>query len=152
MPDVMWYASRRYFSPTSNTTVALRSGLTAFQLPDGTAALPSLTFSADPDTGLFRSGGNNLAFSSNGAVQAGLDSVGLGVISSATLAWTDGTGSPFTTKDTSLSRSAGGIIGVKSTFNFTGPSTVLPGSATASPFGYIIVQHEGASRYIPMWK
>lgn len=43
------------------------------QLPDGTAALPSLTFSGDTDTGLYRIGANELGLVIGGALALDLD-------------------------------------------------------------------------------
>lgn len=43
------------------------------QLPDGTAALPSLTFSSDTNTGVYRVGADSLGFSAGGTVRARID-------------------------------------------------------------------------------
>lgn len=45
----------------------------SLKLADGSAASPSLTFNADQDTGLFRSGSNQLAFTVGGVEQARFD-------------------------------------------------------------------------------
>jgi hypothetical protein len=43
---------------------------------DGTAAAPSLSFSADPDTGIYRAGGDTLGFATAGAIVGRFDSAG----------------------------------------------------------------------------
>jgi hypothetical protein len=86
-------------SDTSNTfssgTLTLGSG-TFLALPDGTAASPSLRFSADTDTGIFRIGTNSLGFSTAGAQRLQITSTGnlvasgslaLGGVSGETLSW-----------------------------------------------------------------
>lgn len=57
--------------PTSLVTIAVgintatNTAIPAFG--DGTVSLPSITFVLDPDTGIYRSGANNLSFASAGA-------------------------------------------------------------------------------------
>jgi hypothetical protein len=46
---------------------------------DGSEALPSIAFDADPDTGMWRFGANHIAWSVGGVTRLGLDSTGLGV-------------------------------------------------------------------------
>lgn len=58
----------------STAGAELRSGVLA--MTDGTAALPSITFSSDLDTGLYSRGANDLGFTTAGAVAADIDSNG----------------------------------------------------------------------------
>lgn len=53
---------------TTSTITAIASS-TALSLGDGTAANPSLYFTADPDTGLYRSSTNTLGITANGTEQ-----------------------------------------------------------------------------------
>jgi len=48
-------------------TLSFTAGGGASNLADGTAATPSVNFSSDTDTGVFRAGANRLAFATNGA-------------------------------------------------------------------------------------
>ena len=48
-------------------TLSFISNGSASNLADGTAATPSVNFSSDTDTGVFRAGANRLAFATNGA-------------------------------------------------------------------------------------
>lgn len=45
--------------------------------PSGTAAVPSITFDGDPDTGLFNSASNELGFTTGGSNRLTIDSAGL---------------------------------------------------------------------------
>jgi hypothetical protein len=64
-----------YNDPSNTLTIAAASG--SGSIPDGTAALPGLAFTSDPDTGLYRPGANTIGvavggvkvgeFNSNGA-------------------------------------------------------------------------------------
>jgi hypothetical protein len=57
----------------STTALSLTLPLLA---ADGTAAAPSLSFSADPDTGIYRAGGDTLGFATAGAIVGRFDSAG----------------------------------------------------------------------------
>jgi hypothetical protein len=64
---------------TSTGTVTLSLGditPTTVRVPDGTVALPSITFASDLDTGIYRSGTNILAFTTGGTQAMTLDASG----------------------------------------------------------------------------
>ena len=68
----------------NNAFVNLRKFDGALPLPDGSAASPSLFFTSDTNTGLFRSGTDTLTFATAGAQRLTVDSggrVGIGVTS-----------------------------------------------------------------------
>ena len=76
--------------------LALEFKAGALEFPNGTAALPSITFSSDPDTGLFRSAANILGFAANGAVEMLLSATALtpgaddgSQLGSTTVQWSD---------------------------------------------------------------
>jgi len=54
-------------STNGTGTLSFISNGGASNLADGTAATPSVNFSSDTDTGVFRAGANRLAFATNGA-------------------------------------------------------------------------------------
>lgn len=55
---------------------ATAEDLTTISASNGSAALPSLTFDADPDTGLFSAGANQLGFAVGGSQRAVIDNAG----------------------------------------------------------------------------
>jgi hypothetical protein len=61
------------------------------QLPDGSAALPSLTFSNDLDTGVFRAGTNQLGLVCGGATKVQIGSTALTIAAGMQLAPNSGT-------------------------------------------------------------
>lgn len=63
---------------TLTTTTFSTSGV--FSLANGTVLLPSLSFTSDPDTGLYRIGANNAGFSAAGAKVLDISATGLGVV------------------------------------------------------------------------
>ena len=135
MPDVLWYARHKGGYVSGPLLIA-----------SGSVGAPSLALRVRPDIG-FYDGNGELRFAVSGTL-----SMRLGGTGDLYLANNSGQIQFGSSGDAILARGGAGVVTVTSTFNFTGPSTVLPGSASASPFGYIIVQHEGASRYVPMWK
>jgi hypothetical protein len=52
---------------TGTTVTTATFGGTQVQFPDGSAGTPSLSFSADPDTGMYRDATNQLSFAAGGA-------------------------------------------------------------------------------------
>lgn len=79
-----------------NGTKAIEFKAGAMEFPDGTAALPSITFASDPDTGLFSSSANVLGFAASGAVEMLLSGTNLtpgaddgSALGSATVSWAD---------------------------------------------------------------
>lgn len=48
-------------------------------VPDGTVALPSISFSSDDDTGIYRIGANNIGVAANGAKVLDIGTTGLGI-------------------------------------------------------------------------
>jgi hypothetical protein len=84
------FADRTVYAPVRLAPVAT-AGTILFG--DGTGAAPSMSFSADPDTGIYRVGGNRLGFSTGGAGRVFIDElgwfyVGNAISSSAPLAGT----------------------------------------------------------------
>jgi len=55
---------------------------------DGTAAAPSVSFTNDPDTGLYRIGPNNIGVAANGAKVLDIATTGLGITGTATISST----------------------------------------------------------------
>jgi hypothetical protein len=72
-----------YYNPSVTTLVLgeatdqVRTLAAAHQFADGTAALPSLTFAVDLDTGFYRSAANTIGFGTGGVSRATLDSTAL---------------------------------------------------------------------------
>ena len=143
MPDVMWYA---------------RSRATNIKLYDGTAAAPSIAFASEPGTGWYRSATQTMTATLLGSRLLQMDPGTLTLQASAVLGWTNSGGDPSAAVDTSLTRSGAGIVKITRTANFTGPTTtgantgtLTNSPTTGNPSGWLIVQLEGASRYIPLW-
>lgn len=89
----------------------------------GTAALPSFSFTADADNGMYLSGLNELSFSTTGAqriVVSSSGNVGIGEVSPSAL-FTVGTGDLFQVVSTGQARSINGTAALPS-FSFTGDS------------------------------
>jgi hypothetical protein len=63
-----------YDDPSNSLTIAAASG--SGSIPDGTAALPGLAFTSDPDTGLYRPGANQLGFATGGAERFRIEETG----------------------------------------------------------------------------
>lgn len=116
---------------------------------DGTAPLPSYTFLADQDTGIYRSAANSVAISSNGSLALTIDNAGVTVPASHYLALgsgsniipTDGTAAfPVYTfsadQDTGLYRVGTNQLGVTTagtrSFNFSATAGLLEG-ITSTP-------------------
>lgn len=72
-----------------------RGAMTApLQLPDGTAALPALTFSGDTNTGAYRVGANSLGFSTDGVNRMTVNVSDVTVAASQLLISVGGAGAP----------------------------------------------------------
>jgi hypothetical protein len=72
-----------------------RGAMTApLQLPDGTAALPALTFSGDTNTGAYRVGANSLGFSTDGVNRMTVNISDVTVAASQLLISVGGAGAP----------------------------------------------------------
>jgi hypothetical protein len=72
-----------------------RGAMTApLQLPDGTAALPALTFSGDTNTGAYRVGANSLGFSTDGVNRVTVNISDVTVAASQLLISVGGAGAP----------------------------------------------------------
>lgn len=80
----------------------------AARVPDGSAGAPSLSFTGDTDTGLYRSTINTLGFSTGGTSFATLDSAGV-------LGLTPSTGVTISLGDTAQSLDFGGTQSISST-------------------------------------
>ncbi len=111
-----------------------------YQSVDGTAAIPSITFSADPDTGIYRAGTNTIGFTAGGAMAFTVSPGGINLPSSG--------GSPSTlnyyeeaTHNTTIQGNNGGTVSSSCAFRFvrvgaqvtlTAPTcnTALPGAAS----------------------
>lgn len=79
--------------------------LTQVDVADGTVALPSINFSSDPDTGIYRIGANNIGVTANGAKVLDIATTGLGVTGIVTVSSTTAS----TTKDTGALIVEGGV-------------------------------------------
>lgn len=79
--------------------------LTQVDVADGTVALPSINFSSDPDTGIYRIGANNVGVTANGAKVLDIATTGLGVTGIVTVSSTTAS----TTKDTGAVIIEGGV-------------------------------------------
>lgn len=103
----------------ANITFAA-AGITAqvaFLAQDGTVGAPGLAFSADPDTGIYRSSADNFNFSTGGTTRLQLSTSALAFQSGTLAAFADGTvGAPGLTfnndSDTGLYRIAANRIGL----------------------------------------
>ncbi len=103
---------------------------------DGTVSLPSYSFSADPDTGMYRIGANDLGFAVNGAITLEATTTG---IKSASVTWTD------TTKGivgTATNDSAGtGYVGEfieNNSSSANSVTTATVGDVEATPTGIVL--------------
>lgn len=113
-------------------------------LADGTAGAPSLSFSADPDVGLYRAGTNSIGLSTNGTVRATVDSTGITLFNAGSLvlpatgtvvAGNGGVGTPSITvvgdQNTGLYSIGADQLGVQTggarSFNFSATAGVLEG-------------------------
>lgn len=66
--------------------VSVRDGIGAGLMADGTVSLPGLRFGADQDTGIFRSGNNEIGFAAGGAQIARVNATGVAVNTNNTFA------------------------------------------------------------------
>ena len=67
------------FGASGGTGVSVAGGLSVggvVSIPDGTAALPGLAFTSDPDTGLYRPGANQIGFATGGAERFRIEETG----------------------------------------------------------------------------
>ncbi|KKU03619.1 MAG: hypothetical protein UX06_C0038G0006 [Candidatus Giovannonibacteria bacterium GW2011_GWA2_45_21] len=122
------------------TETALEVGGTAsistLYMSDGTAAVPSYTFSNDIDTGLFRAGANQLGFTTNAIQRMALDAngnLGIGTTSPTTKFEVQGTASAsnlFTVG--SIQVGSGGAAATVSYNRFGSAATTHAGSITAN--------------------
>lgn len=82
---------------------------------DGTAAAPSITFTADTNTGFYRSGGDAMGVSVGGNNRFRWNTTGYGLGSGMTLCWASGVDPVADGCDTTLSRSAAGVLKIAGT-------------------------------------
>ena len=81
------------------------SSFTEVEVGDGTAAAPSVSFTSDSDSGLYRIGANNVGVAVNGAKVLDVATTGLGITGVATVSSTTAS----TTKDTGALIVEGGV-------------------------------------------
>lgn len=101
---------------------------TSVTLEDGTVALPSVTFTSDTDSGIYRIGANNIGVGVNGTKVLDVATTGLGVTGIVTVSST----TDSTTKDTGSIITEGGIGVEKAIVTGTGitsGTTVTVGSS-----------------------
>lgn len=102
-------------------------------IQDGSAALPSLYFDADPNSGLYRVGADNIALVTNGIS---------GVAISSTQAVTLGTGTGAIHRfNSTLQAPAAGVLTL----------TNGPGASTGNPAVYLTLNINGTNYAIPAW-
>lgn len=82
----------------SGVNKLIMSGLLGLQAPDGSASAPTHTFIDDTDTGVYRSGTNQLSLAANGTESVRVTATRLGIVSGGTAAapslyWTGDTDS-----------------------------------------------------------
>ena len=124
----------------SNVGIAINTALVStLNLADGSATAPSIRYSLDSDTGLFRSGAGQVSFSSNGVATAGFNGSGL---FSTTAATDDSTTKAATTafvQNNFTGRSitagdgltGGGTLAASRTLTLGTPTTLTTGTANA---------------------
>jgi len=79
--------------------------LTEVEVGNGTVAAPSMSFTSDPDTGVYRIQANNIGIAANGAKVLDIATTGLGITGIATVSSTTAS----TTKDTGAVIIEGGV-------------------------------------------
>lgn len=89
-------------SPTFTTTALF---------PNGSAGAPGVSFSADTDTGFFKSGDGALVVTANGVAEANFTESALQLRAAGIFGWTDGTPQAGS-RDTGLKRNAAGVVEV----------------------------------------
>lgn len=108
---------------------------TVANLANGTYLLPSLTFSSDPDTGIFRQGANALGFTAGGGSdQMVLTSTGLGI----------GTSSPGA-KLHVASSAAGSYGAIIYNTSATGQGLTVRGGSTSSQDAFNVQTYDGST-------
>lgn len=111
-PDVkafpkVQYAKIKEIVDVVNDLTDGTTSLTEVEVGNGTAAAPSMTFTSDSDTGLYRSAANTLGVSAGGANIVDISATSVAVASAAALRIANTTAS--TTKDTGSAIFEGGI-------------------------------------------
>ena len=106
-----------YYCSATNTWTQLDATANgSITFGNGTAASPSITFTGDTDTGVFRSGANALGFATGGTERGTLSSAGLftttGGVSTTTVT-TSGNIELGNASDTTLARSAAGTVTIE---------------------------------------
>ena len=97
---------------------------------DGTVSLPFYSFSADPDTGIYRIGTNNLGIAANGTKIVDIDTSGL----NGTIGATTAAAGTFTTlTGTTIDGTIGSVTPAAGTFTtMTGTDLTLSGNLTVN--------------------
>lgn len=144
-------------------------GLTPQTLSDyGTAALPGMAFSGDPDTGVFRAGANILGLAVNGAERARVTTAGMqitGLVSGTAVTQTaiDTTaGRLLKVGDFGLGADAPVVITNLDDFDLragwyttssttTGTFPTHSGSTSASAFGYLLVLRRNLNNTVQIY-
>lgn len=148
------------FDGTSNITVGdgtklpLAGGTLTGPLliPSGTAAVPSLTFAGDPDTGIYRSGTNNLAIATAGTIAANFDHLGNTTIygrlrtagALALPSWTT-VGSAFDSAAavfTDTSSAVGALIALRTSASFNRPTFASENAITVTDAATLFIGGE----------
>jgi hypothetical protein len=95
----------------NSTTVGSMSAGGAFLGPNGSAAAPTFSFTANTNVGMYNGGGFPV-FSVAGTPRFYVATAAAGFTSNVALGWSSGTTDPTATVDTGVSRSGVGVLAV----------------------------------------
>ena len=124
----------------SNVGIAINTALVStLNLADGSATVPSIRYSLDSDTGLFRSGAGQVSFSSDGVATAGFNGSGLFSTTAATADSTTKVATAAFVQNNFTERSitagdgltGGGTLATSRTLTLGTPTTLTTGTANA---------------------
>ena len=104
------------------------ASLTTLALGAGTAAAPSITLSADTNTGWYSSAANQWAWSSSGTPVYQMVGLAMKMANGQSMSWTNNASAVAGTVDTTLTRQSAGLLCVDNTV-----ATPAGGSATTGP-------------------
>lgn len=131
----------------------VRPVITSYQLsvvtpaPDGVMARPSFTFASQLNTGFFREGSSTIGVALNGFQYYSLGTT-FGLAADTVFAWSNTSATATATKDTSLTRTAAGVIGTGATsLTTTGTdvTTVSTGDFTRQRYQATITPASGGA-------
>lgn len=118
---------------------------TPLLLPDGTSAVPSLSFASDTDTGLFTASTNSFGLVSGGTTPGLVAAGEMRLASNTVLGWNATSDNAYTTTaDVKLVRDAAAVLAQK---NSTTAQTFRLYGTTTGP-KYLLFAHDGSDGYI----